>query len=135
MIEFNLQKSRIYQYLIIVVYALSAVMITLLSISLLLKGVLLIVLTAYMARVMWIYCLLKAHASIQSLRFISDKKWVVVAGGAETEAELSGDSTVTRWVSVLQFKIAGQRRPVTCILFVDSLPAELYRKLLVAVQS
>lgn len=134
MIQFIFKPSRTYQFLLVVVYAASMLVIALLAMPLMGKLPLLLALTAYMTWVFWHYGLLKAPLSIQCLRHVSDRQWVVVTRDNEVEAEICGDSTVTRWVSVLRFRVGGRKRPISCIVFNDSLAQDQYRKLMVAVR-
>lgn len=49
-------------------------------------------------------------------------------------AELSGDSTITRWVSILRFRVLPSGKMKSCVVFRDALGFELYRRLLVIVR-
>ena len=126
---FKLSPSKRYLLIIIIVYFSSCLVALLLPIPLIFKLVIVLALTSYLGWATWKYCLLQAATSILALRFISDKKWVLLTRTEELEAVLLGDSTITRWVAILRFSIDGQRTPVSCILFADALTADEYRSL------
>lgn len=108
--------------------------ILLLSIPVLIRILGVLCLSGYMGWIMWRYCLLRAGASITGLWHINGKRWGLKMLHREMEANLLGDSTVTRWVSVLRFQVEGEKRPYVSIVFADSLESEQYRKLIVALK-
>ena len=130
--EYKLAVSRQYLILLIIVYFLSVSIVCLLSVLLIFKAFILLLLSVYMGSITWRYCLLKADASIQVIRFMHDNKWVVSTRKGAMEAILLGDSTVTRWVSVLRFRVPESRWVQSCIVFRDSLAEGNYRQLVVA---
>jgi hypothetical protein len=84
--------------------------------------------------IIWQFGLLRAPDSIVRLRCFPDGKWLVQTNRQQYEAILKGDSTVTTFISVLQFKAQEKRWPITCVIFPDSLQADWYRQLLVVVR-
>ena len=129
--EFRLHASRHYLILLGIVFFLSASIIFMLPLYLLVKFSIFVVLFIYMGWITQRFCLLKLDSSIIVLRFISGNKWLLITRQGDINAELLGDSTVTRWVSVLRFRVDGHRFPQSSIVFRDSLPEGVYRKLIV----
>ena len=80
--------------------------------------------------IIWQFGLLKGKASVIYLRsHQAGKKWLVSTSYTAYETELDAFSVVTRWVSLLHFKMPEQQ--VVSLIFRDSLKAGHYRKLLV----
>lgn len=78
---------------------------------------------------------MRGKRSITSLKHEGDGRWHVSILNKMVEAELLGDSTVTGIVSVLRFRIAGRRMPISCVVFKDSLQSGRYRQLLVILKT
>jgi len=59
------------------------------------------------------------------------QRWCVQTLGGSFEASLCGDSTVTTFMSILRFKIAGKFFKRSYVVFKDTMLADDYRKLIV----
>lgn len=91
----------------------------------------LVLLCAYGIYLLWNNGLLRGKTSISFLKYCDERCWQIEVGSEKVEAELMGDSTVTGIISVLRFRISGRLRPLSCVVFRDSLPQNRYRQLLV----
>lgn len=133
-LEFRLKPSK--QYLILISGALliSVGCVISLSAGMWMKLASLIWVVIYSGHLFWRYGLLRTKCSITSIRRHSDGRWLLHTPQQNYAAELRGDSTVTGLVSVLRFRVAQRRWPVSCVVFRDSLERGLYRKLLVVVK-
>jgi hypothetical protein len=49
--------------------------------------------------------------------------------------EICGDSTLTPFLGILRFKLEGQRKKRSCLVFKDTLHDDLYRRLMVTVRT
>lgn len=97
------------------------------------KGVLFLVLVAYGVQLFNQIVRLRGANVIQQLTHLSGKQWLVSMGSTQLQAEVLGDSTVTKWVSILRFRCAGRRLPTACVVFSDSLAEGEYHELRLAV--
>lgn len=88
----------------------------------------------YGGQIIWCDGLLKGKNAIQTMTLLSDDQWLLMTSAGRFEATLKGDSTVTHLVSILRFKLEGQRFPLSCTVFKDSLPPDDYRRLVVAIR-
>jgi len=57
--------------------------------------------------------------------------WWLTSAGKECNIEISGDSTVTAYVTVLRFIIPEKKFKQTCVIFKDAMDADSYRKMVV----
>jgi len=133
--QFNFSISRQYLTLLLIVSFLSCSMIFMLTLPIIYKCIIMILLMAYLASIIWRFCLLRAASSIRGLRQLDGGQWLLQMRDAEIEGNLLGDSTITRWVSILRFRVANRYRPLSCIIFSDSLTSNSYRKLIVQIQT
>ena len=122
--EFKLHRSKQYLGLTGFILLLSAAILLSLSISWWLKVSLLLLLCLYGRYI-------TRYPALCALRYNRNKQWIMKTAESTCEAVLSGDSTVTQWVTVLRFHLNGSRLSRTCIIFRDSLPAGDYRRLMV----
>lgn len=127
---FKLHPSRFYCLFLGLMLLGSGVIILLLPVVFWLKTLFLAVLIVYGIFLFQKFALLRAAFSVVGLQKQDGKQWRVETRTAVFDAVLRGDSTVTTLVSVLRFDVSGQRRPVVCMVFRDSLPAEEYRRLI-----
>lgn len=86
----------------------------------------------YSVPLFWRYGLLQSKHSIIRLRSLPDDgEWGLATPMAEMRGKLVKESTVTRFICILCFKIEGQYRLKTCVILKDSIGKEWYRRLLV----
>lgn len=107
----------------------SAVITWLLPLDLAVRILLFAALVIYSTTLLWRFALLKAKLSVLGFKKLEGKRWQVTLGACVKEGVLRGDSTVTNLVSVLRFDLHGIRRPVTAMVFRDSLSADDYRRM------
>ncbi len=93
-----------------------------------------IAVAVYGAQLIWREGLLKSRFAVTAIEQRPDGVWVLEIRAQRHEAVLRGDSTVTHLASVLRFHIPGQRFPLSCTLFRDSLAPDAYRQLTVAIR-
>lgn len=113
----------------------SAVIVCMLPVLIWLRLGLLVFLLAYGASIFWQYALLRAAWSVIAVKKLEDKRWQLTTRSDIQTAALRGDSTVTAYVSVLRFDIPERKKPLSCIIFRDSLAADEYRRLTGAIRS
>lgn len=68
--------------------------------------------------------------AVNALLRLNDGGWVLKTNSGDYQAQLLGDSILTQWVSVLQFRSETIVRRFTIVLFRDSMPPFTYRKLM-----
>jgi hypothetical protein len=78
---------------------------------------------------------MRGPTSIIGLRQLDASRWLLQMREGEIEGTLLGDSTITRWVSILRFRITNSYRPLSCIIFSDALTKYSYRKLFVQIKT
>ncbi len=140
---FQLHLSKQYLIFLGIISMLSLLIVVTLPLQLSLKCVSVILLSLYILFIFWRDGFLKSKQAIISLHKQTDGSWLVQTRTAcYQQTQLRGDSTVTRWVSVLRFQVVGRRFPLSCIIFRDSLTANqeasvssnVYRQLLLNVK-
>lgn len=129
--EFQCKPSRFFLMGILGISVVSSGIAFYLPVSVAVKFLCCLLVFCYGGYIFWQYGILQGMYSIVGLRHQSDGLWLLKARYDGFTAELMGDSTVTRWVSVLRFRIPKRFSKKTCILFYDSLPEGQYRELLV----
>lgn len=60
--------------------------------------------------------------------------WYLQKAGEKIPISLSGDSTITSFVSILRFKQEGKFLKQSCMIFKDALSAVMYRELVVRIK-
>lgn len=128
-LEFKLKRSLVYMVFLDAVLLASAIIIWMLPLDLGVRVLLFAVLAFYSATILWRFALLQAKLSVLGFKKLEGKRWQVTLGSGVKEGVLRGDSTVTNFVSVLRFDLHGMRRPVTAMVFRDSLSADDYRRM------
>jgi len=127
---FNLQPSRIFIACIALLLFFNIIIVLWLPIHLLLKFLWLVFFTVYAGRQIWQHGLLRSQQAILTLAPQASGSWYLASStGIVSGAILQGDSTLTALVCVLRFRLAEQRRVLTCVLFRDCLSGEDYRRL------
>jgi hypothetical protein len=130
-IDIQLEPSRIFSGLIVIV-CVGCISITLsLSLGWILKIVLMMSELAYCSWILWVHGRLLSPSSVVGLQLLAEGQCYLKYPLRIIEAKIRGDSTVTTAVCVLRFKIPDKRRAVSCVIFKDSMEREMYRKLLV----
>ena len=130
-LEFKLKPSRFYLLLFLSVSLVSLLIIATLALNLAIKCCLLLAVIMYVGSILWKAGLLRSRDAIVSIRYRNNREWVLQTPSQTYQAHLLGDSTVTRLVSVLRFRVQGMRRTQSCVIFQDSLKDLPYRKLFV----
>lgn len=126
----NLKVSRFYLYGWAVFTGLTLIIIAILSFSFLMKFILAGISISYCYFILKKYILLQSGISIVSLLYQQKSGWILGSRSQHFNATLLGSSTVTRWVSIMRFKVKEKKFPVNCIIFRDSLSESDYRKLI-----
>lgn len=98
------------------------------------KGAALVLLILYGAHLVYHHGLLRGKQALLTFKRNSDHTWQIKTQHARYQATLAGDSAVTRFVSVLRFKVDGIRRPFNCVVFYDALDPDSYHALLMLVK-
>lgn len=132
--EFSLKPS--YSYLILLgLFVIGSLAVTLtIPADWRIRLFLFLAVAVYGGQIIWCYGLLKGKNAIQTIAPMSDDQWLLTTKTGRYEAILKGDSTVTHLISILRFVVAGQRFPLSCTIFKDSLPPDDYRRLVVAIR-
>lgn len=76
-----------------------------------------------------LYVRFRLRRSIRSLEFKQDKLWQLADARHTCNATLLGDSVVTRYLLILNFKLSDKKVKRTVIVFKDALTADAFRKL------
>jgi hypothetical protein len=131
---FHFKPSKHYLTLMSVVLFASLIIVLCLPLAGWIKGLSFLLIAVYGGHILWQFGFLRSKQSIVSIRRDSEGRWLLCTNNNVQVAELSGDSTVTGWVSVLRFYVHKRLSPKSCIVFRDSLPHDQYRKLLVVLR-
>lgn len=94
----------------------------------LMKLLLTIFVLIYGAQVIWKYGFLQHKNSVIGLSFNAEG-WQVHLPDKVIPAELCGDSTRTKLVSILRFSVAGERLKHSCVIWRDAITRDEYRRL------
>lgn len=129
-IDISLKPSKQFISLISIATFLSFFIISQLTVGIWLKFALFLFVAMYGGYIFWRYGLLMHSYSIGRIKSSNDEYYI--SNRISTySVELLGDSTLTRWVSILRFKRLGHRTKHSCIVFNDSLDRDNYRSLIV----
>jgi len=132
--EFQLRPSRQYLLLLSLVLSASMAVIILLPCAWWLKVMMAAGLSAYGVYLVQQVAQLQGKNAIT--RIVScENGWRVHTNQDVLNATLMGDSTVTRLVSILRFKVSTQCRPLCCVMFRDSIANDDYRNFLMTIKS
>ena len=71
---------------------------------------------------------------VSSLDRLRPGEWMLTMRHEKWVGRLRGDSLMTPWLMVLRFKVVHQRRPLSLVLFKDTLTPEVFRRLLVTIK-
>lgn len=131
-LDIKLQPSQQFKWFLILLTLSSILIIWFLSISIMLKLCLSFLSLAYGIYHYFRYGLLQHPHSIVGLK-LARKEWSVLDHAGYQSAILCGSSTITRRICILRFKVSGKKLKQSCILFRDSVQADQYRKIRLAV--
>lgn len=132
--EFAFKPSKQYLGLYGAMFLASLMIIFILDLPLGIRLLLLIAVSCYMGYQCWRFILLRSQHSILRIQWLGEGQWQIATRDHCYRASLCGHSTVTPFLSVLRFRIAKQWRPVSCVIFRDSLGAENYRRLFIEIK-
>ena len=133
--DFDLKPSQQFIFLIMTVLIGSLTITVLLPLNYPLKLPLFLLVLGYGSWLLWQYGLLKSRQAIQQVRLYKSGHWQLRNQQQIIRyANLTGDSTITRWVSVLRFQVSENPRMRSCIIFSDALRQEEYRQLRVSMR-
>lgn len=127
-IKVHLTPSKQFIFLMLIMMFISIISVSFLNAMFLVKQLLIIIVLIYGSQVLWKYGLLQHKNSIIGLSFNAEG-WKVHLPGKVLLAELSGDSTRTKLVSILRFSIAGERLKRSCVIWRDAITQDEYRRL------
>lgn len=128
--DFKLGFSAIYFSLVTSLSLLAFYCVYLLSIAFFLKGLLFLIVLAYIGRLFWVEIFLMSPSSVIRLEFIEDNRWrAYTRDGREIDAKLLGDSLITAHVSILRLLSYDGTFSKTCVVFFDALPKGEYPQL------
>lgn len=130
-IDINIKPSKVFNALIIIVFFVSILITIYLPIHSKIIVLVCILNVIYTMYIFWTHGLLKSAQSINAIRYLSDRTWLITTAKNHYVGELCGDSTITRWVSVLRFKQPDRWQKQSMVLFRDALAPLQYRQLLV----
>jgi hypothetical protein len=132
--EFILKPSRQFFMLQLVAWVSSILITCTLPVHGVIKLMLILVVSSYCGFMVWRYGLLRGKSVVLALKHREDNFWQLREHDATYQAELMGNSTVTPWVTVLQFRLPNQILRKHCVIFRDSLIPDRYRQLMVTVR-
>jgi hypothetical protein len=131
---FECRPSRIFCMIIFVFFILTNLIIASADCNLLIKIGLFLTALLYTSSVFWQQGLLRGKKSIVAIKK-RDQQWIInMKNGDESEAILLGESWVSRFACLLLFHTASSYLTRVCLIFPDSVPAHLYRKLRLTVK-
>lgn len=133
-IDASLQVSSIFMILLIVSILSTFLLICTLPLSLWIKFLLIGTVLSYGLNIIWQNILHKGKNAINRI-YLDNKGWHCTTGDQTLAVELSGHSTITTLVSVICFKDVKTRKKLAVVVFKDSLPLPLYRKLIVEMRT
>ena len=131
MLGLNSQLSPSYKYFFILIIILSAFisMVSEVPDSLLRTGLLLTALS-YFGYLIYHDGLQCSKDAIRHLVYSQKTGWQIKTVQGWYLAKLRKDSTTMLGVCVLRFEIAGEKRPLSCLVFSDSLKQGAYRQMM-----
>lgn len=133
--RFNLKPSQYHFFITSIVIIVSLIILYSFSYHPLLKIFATLFVFVYGTYLVWGKVLLRGQKSVFGIQCHPNKRWHLYVGDKIYEAELCGDSTVTRFITILRFRLANHFFVQSCIIFPDSLPADRYRQLLILLNS
>lgn len=129
--DFNLRVSLYFLIVATILLAGSLILVWLQPMGWALKLVCTTIIAVYGGYIVQHHVLLQGKQAVYRLNYQGEGRWEVYMANQPYSAELRGDSTVTTWVSVLRFQVAGRRFPISTVVFRDSFMQDEYRRLVV----
>ncbi|HVE43873.1 MAG TPA: protein YgfX [Gammaproteobacteria bacterium] len=127
---FQLHPSRYYTYFFSFFTISTMAVVCYFSCAVVIKLGLLLFTVFYSASIFKRHVFLKSPLSVRCITWRQGQLWRLSLQNTSVDAVLRGDSTVTRFVSVLRFSVQGSRWPVSCVVFPDALAVDKYRRLI-----
>lgn len=134
-LDFNFKPSKQYLALLALTLIVCVGIAFNLSFAPWVKFVLIILIALYGSYLLWAIAMLRGKEAITRIKRLDDGHWSVFTPQGQFVAELRGDSMATSIVSILRFQIPSQRRPLSGVVFRDSLDGGEYRELQVALRT
>lgn len=124
-LELQLMPSRFQRRYFVFIYLLVACSILLLPVQIIIK------LTAIFLLLLFAVYYFRYLQRFDRLVWMQGNHWLLLRGGTQLEARLLDDSIRTSWLVILNFRIVSALRPslVSVVIWPDSLPAEMFRRL------
>jgi len=133
--DFQLRPSQRLLALFGVLLLISFSAILILPINAGLKFLMCMLISAYIWHICRQYALLKSKEAIVRIIRLNDGRWrLVTANGKGCIASLSGQSTITAHLSILNFRFTEKPGRQNCIIAGDSLDGKLYQYFLMTVR-
>lgn len=130
--EFNLQPSRYFLSIFILIFALTILVMWMLTLPLWMKLIGVSAVTLYGHHIYRRYVVLNTPDAVTHIRYQAGD-WQIVTSKGLQKVDLCGDSVLTNVVSILRFK-GSEKQYGTCIVFRDSLELSSYRELLLVLK-
>lgn len=127
--EYKLKPSKQFLWLFSAASIFCLMIVVLLPISIIGKVLILTALGIYLRPILRRDVLLQGERAILGLHCSTDGQWTLEMPAHRLEAALCQDSTLTPYISVLRFRAKERFWPLSCVVFRDSLSADLYRRL------
>lgn len=131
--EFKLKPSKSYIAFLTILISMSIVVVLTLDVYWIWRAAGIFSVLLYGWCLLWSKGLLKSQYAIRVLRYTQDG-WRLYTGTQSFSATLKGDTTITRWVSILRFRVANKTFPMSVVVFHDALEANQYRQMVVALR-
>ncbi len=128
-LDINLKPSKQFIFLMLLVLTSAVLLVVLLPIPLGVRLFLEAIILSYGFYVLTYHGLLKHKQSIYRLT-LTDSKWLLWDKSGEYSAELCGSSTISTQLCLLRFRMHTQHNMRSCLIFVDSVDADIFRKIL-----
>jgi hypothetical protein len=132
-IDINLQQSTSFKILLSLITLFSVIIACSLLLSLFCKLFLSSITICYVVYIFYTVTLLQGQHIVTELSF-NQEGWQIRSQKNKLRVELSGDSTVTNWISILRFKTSNKQKYVA-VIFRDMLSADAYRRLIVLLRT
>lgn len=133
-VSISLKPSKILITWFLLLLLGSVAVISYLTIDPWLKGFLIFFVLSYGSYLIYRYGLLMSKYSIKQLTL--NPEICILGNGVDTiSAELCGDSTVTTWLCVLRFKVAGTWFKRSCVILKDAIEQGSYRELTIMLRN
>ena len=129
--DFNLKNSRHYQLTFIIIFITSVIIPFCLPMNFTWKLLFLCLLMGYGIYLLFHAGIFANKHSIIRIRRSQEGEWMLYTPTEMMFATLDQNTTVTRYVSILCFRLEHSFAFKSCVIFSDALPPNHYRRLLV----